>query len=560
MYTPIRAYSSAIALSASLIVLFHMGCENSPNIIDPPDNDNDQELHRLLVPEDYATIQAAIDSSAAGDTVLVYPGTYQETIKFDGEAIVVGSLFLITGDTSYITRTVIDADYQGSVATFHGPDGFTAELCGFTLTHGTGSFTSYNDLSGGGLFCISSSAYLHHLRIRDCQVVGSGGGIYFQRLRNPVIHHVEVVGCEAECGGGIYMEGGLAGSVPQISNALVSNCIAEYGGGIALASSKVIMDSVTITENTAWKGGGLYLTGQYPLSQSTRLFIERNHAKYDGGGVWGALNLNSGHISNNTAERNGGGIFSGSANLLNVTVANNQAGEHGGGLCYLRNYYSHGSTVSIHIDSSVFQGNQSQGGSGGGIFSHTGTEIIRTVFRNNTAAVDGGAIYGDRVMTIQNSMLVSNTAGLRGGAFGADEDEWSQAKWSLVNVTLASNQAPEAGAGVIGATTEFRNTISWDNGLSEFFLENSAIALVSYSAIMNGIEAFDYSSLHVYVDWREGNLTGNPQFVDIASGDYRLSPSSPCVDAGNPALEFNDHDGTRNDMGTYGGPQPLEWD
>jgi hypothetical protein len=96
--------------------------------------------------------------------------------------------------------------------------------------------------------------------------------------------------------------------------------------------------------------------------------------------------------------------------------------------------------------------------------------------------------------------------------------------------------------------------------LSEIFLENGAIALVSYSAIMNGIEAFDYSSLHVYVDWRAGNLTGDPQLMDIASGDYRLSPSSPCIDAGNPAPEFNDHNGTRNDMGTYGGPQPLEWE
>ena len=36
--------------------------------------------------------------------------------------------------------------------------------------------------------------------------------------------------------------------------------------------------------------------------------------------------------------------------------------------------------------------------------------------------------------------------------------------------------------------------------------------------------------------------------------DYHLLPSSPCIDTGNPDPVYNDHDGTRNDMGIYGGP------
>ena len=32
--------------------------------------------HTFLVPQDWATIQLAIDRTAAGDTVLVGPGTY----------------------------------------------------------------------------------------------------------------------------------------------------------------------------------------------------------------------------------------------------------------------------------------------------------------------------------------------------------------------------------------------------------------------------------------------------------------------------------------------------
>jgi hypothetical protein len=36
---------------------------------------------------------------------------------------------------------------------------------------------------------------------------------------------------------------------------------------------------------------------------------------------------------------------------------------------------------------------------------------------------------------------------------------------------------------------------------------------------------------------------------------YSLSRYSPCINKGNPAKEFNDHDGSRNDIGLYGGPE-----
>ena len=50
------------------------------------------------------------------------------------------------------------------------------------------------------------------------------------------------------------------------------------------------------------------------------------------------------------------------------------------------------------------------------------------------------------------------------------------------------------------------------------------------------------------------NITGgDPGFVDSANGDFRLSSSSQLKDAGPEEPEFNDHDGTRNDIGMYGG-------
>lgn len=48
------------------------------------------------------------------------------------------------------------------------------------------------------------------------------------------------------------------------------------------------------------------------------------------------------------------------------------------------------------------------------------------------------------------------------------------------------------------------------------------------------------------------HLTTDPVFVDTT--DFVLGPNSPARNAGDPDPRFNDIDGTRNDMGIYGGP------
>lgn len=52
-----------------------------------------------------------------------------------------------------------------------------------------------------------------------------------------------------------------------------------------------------------------------------------------------------------------------------------------------------------------------------------------------------------------------------------------------------------------------------------------------------------------------GNLISDPKFNDPSAGDFTLNAGfSPLVDAGNPLAGYNDVDGTRNDIGAYGGP------
>jgi hypothetical protein len=124
----------------------------------------------LNIPTDYPTIQAGIDSASVGDTVLVQPGTYVENINFNGKNIVVGSLFLTTDDTAYISQTVIDGNQTGSVVTFATDEDSTAILCGFTVTDGNADF-------GGGIYCYRASPILRYLHVRANNALYEGGGI-----------------------------------------------------------------------------------------------------------------------------------------------------------------------------------------------------------------------------------------------------------------------------------------------------------------------------------------------------------------------------------------------
>jgi len=221
----------------------------------------------INVPTDSSTIQAAINGASDGDTVLVQPGTYVENINFDGKNIVVGSLFLTTGSTSYISQTVIDGDSSGSVVTFENGEDSTAVLSGFTITNGLAA-------NGGGIYCNRSGPILENLTVAENQA-SNGGGIWISDQGYPV----------------------------TITNLkIIDNTASITGGGMNISNVNAYMSNTTIRNNHAYNGGGIsYYSPEwgYLGAPSLRFVSVVGNSAIIGGGIYGHINS----ITFNTTER-----------------------------------------------------------------------------------------------------------------------------------------------------------------------------------------------------------------------------------------------------------------
>jgi len=194
----------------------------------------------INIPADYLAIQQGIDASTDGDTVLVQPGTYVENINFNGLNIVLGSLFLTTGDTSYISTTIIDGDSAGSVVTFNNGESGLAIITGLKIQNG-------NALQGGGIYCSYSNPIIINNLITE-NIATSGGGIYCENSSPPIRKNI-IIRNSGVHGGGVY----CYESHSAIRNNIIAKNSASLGGGVRCMHSSPLILNNTISMN----GGGI---------------------------------------------------------------------------------------------------------------------------------------------------------------------------------------------------------------------------------------------------------------------------------------------------------------
>jgi hypothetical protein len=247
----------------------------------------------LRVPQDYLTIQEAIDAAQTFDTVLVSEGTYYENIRFGGKGIIVTSRYFITKDWQTVFNTVISGSNSlnkdtASTVIFYKEDS-TAVLDGFTITGGTGTRHLGMQVvqEGAGIYLDSSAAIIRNNYIINNIITpqpgvnnGGGGGIssYFG---NPTIYNNIIVSNTAGYAGGIV----LNWSKGKIKNNLVYHNFAtlQYGcGGIMVWQAPEnggIVENNTIIGNVATTAtaGGISIS----VTDATTIPLIKNNI------IWG---------------------------------------------------------------------------------------------------------------------------------------------------------------------------------------------------------------------------------------------------------------------------------
>jgi len=182
------------------------------------------------VPEDALTIQAAVDSAVAGDTVLVSCGTYRE------RDIALKAGVVVRSETGCADCATIDAQGQGRVMVFLGEDSTASAVFveGLTLKGGVAAGMLWPDNAGGGIYCEDASP-----RIRDCVLADNaaewGGGITCRSSSAWIVNSTFARNSASGGGGGIYSYyASLTLENSVVAMSAEGQAIDGYGGGASL--------------------------------------------------------------------------------------------------------------------------------------------------------------------------------------------------------------------------------------------------------------------------------------------------------------------------------------
>ncbi|MHC4157655.1 MAG: S8 family serine peptidase [Planctomycetota bacterium] len=344
----------------------------------------------LYVPENYQTIQEAINAAGDYDIVLIADGTYtgpgNRDIDFLGKIITVRS-------ENGPDNCIIDCNgtqtqpHRGFY--FHSAEDANTVLDGVTIINGYApNNTGYS--YGGGIYCSSSPT------IANCVITNNiaegtgayGGAIYCGPGSRPAIKNCTIADNSADSAGGIECEQ----SSPIITNCIFTGNLAagtyrlsSGGGAVRCSYSKPTLTNCTFTGNSAEHGGAIHCYSCRPT-------------------------ITNCNITDNTARRTGGGLYtggSGRVTINNCKFIGNLA--RGGGALY--NYYKCRTTLT----NCLFLGNTAKGAwyiSGGAISSDYGSEltVINSTFCGNRARRYGGAIYSTWCKTmVASSIFWANT-------------------------------------------------------------------------------------------------------------------------------------------------------
>jgi hypothetical protein len=166
---------------------------------------------------------------------------------------------------------------------------------------------------------------------------------------------------------------------------------------------------------------------------------------------------------------------------------------------------------------------------------------------------DPSRFGANRAIQIRNNLITKN--GPDGGD-GVTVQDTQMHSFTIHNNTIVGNSGDGISITSAPAIGDIRNNVVVNNNLIGLKMTPDELVPRGYNNLFNngagGTRNFDCRHCP-----GTGSISADPLFVNLLAGDFHLQAGSPSIDTGAPESQFNDVDGTRNDMGAYGGPFPL---
>lgn len=392
--------------------------------------------------------------------------------------------------------------------------------------------------------------------IRDCRVRRNAGPGVACRGAS-----VAIVGCRIEendadeadgenhgLGGGVFADG----SVLTLTGCSVLDNHAGYGGGgIFLRASDATLTDCRIAGNAKIGSSTMVVRGGGGVSleaSSARLVdceVRENTSSSQGGGIFASASelwlegcvVDRNVVTGTGPQAVGGGVGfrSSSVRVDGSRVSGNRAGSGGG----IGQAHGNSGTSTLDVTRSRIVGNLSGGiWLAGGLLSVEGCELSA----NAGDGLEWFATHEGDAMSAVNSVFAGNSgAGL----------EMHMSGHAGVAGVLHSTIVANGDAGVSGPDwgedARLTSCIVWGNGSplaepSALLVESSCVAAAELAATngnLPGPPQFRRTGVH---DFERFAPDGRPDFL-VVEGDWRLRPTSPCIDTGRvegaPAVDID---------------------